>query len=730
MDISNTHILEICKKNNVRYIMNFSKKYPNQVLELFYCYLYSNNNPSLFLLNELLQTLDMNRITRNTCNPIVYAYHIKRYDIVELLLKYGFSLDYNECNVLQDAIENNDERYVIKFLENGCSKKNYVNVNLYDKTNNKQIQKALLHYGFRIPKKSEKLVKQLKNIPLIRSIDYTYPNIEELLYKSEKHGQMDVNDTNDDDSEYSSSDNDYVTDVYYDNSITLKYPNNQYSVLCTRYWETDLFRLKGETWHSVEQYMYYRYYKDEQTKASLIKSISTNKQMEQFRQLETSSAVSATCICNTHDVHLEFNEKQIRTILENKKIMIPTTFHSEFKEATLQKFLQNKSLKMKLLNTHDTYLINKDIYDRFGYTSNLLGDILMGLRHQFGGYENTDIIKTNNIEYHVYQANPKFYIVRGNPDSDIAQEIRTLGNFKNKNGTITRGKYCKKLRGGPGWLVPKTNKSKLEQVLQKTHPLSVQVSYIGKKWLKHKITRIISIADKIRNADNKNEITQRILYFVLKDIFQSEHLLSPHKKRFPLSFTIYICEIINEYMNMINKSTQEMLWEYLERLFYSTFSQDSSAMDMKETIEAVNDIFYKTIDILEQEQIDIDISIELFLRCFNRLYPILYSMLQDENKTCVTLIDILIGEEHYKKVRSLFKQKIKQDKKGKYEDELVMYQERFDINIHFLKDIIRRTPPKLEKKCKLMLLTTFEYLENITNEREKQDLLKNLFIMM
>ena len=181
---------------------------------------------------------------------------------------------------------------------------------------------------------------------------------------------------------------------------------------------------------------------------------------------------------------------------------------------------------------------------------------------------------------------------------------------------------------------------------------------------------------------------------------------------------------------MINKSTQEMLWEYLERLFYSTFSQDSSAMDMKETIEAVNDIFYKTIDILEQEQIDIDISIELFLRCFNRLYPILYSMLQDENKTCVTLIDILIGEEHYKKVRSLFKQKIKQDKKGKYEDELVMYQERFDINIHFLKDIIRRTPPKLEKKCKLMLLTTFEYLENITNEREKQDLLKNLFIMM
>ena len=92
----------------------------------------------------------------------------------------------------------------------------------------------------------------------------------------------------------------------------------------------------------------------------------------------------------------------------------------------------------------------------------------------------------------------------------------------------------------------------------------------------------------------------------------------------------------------------------------------------------------------------------------------------------MTVIDMLVGSEYNTGIQQLYKRKLQNEQKGQYRNEEVMFQERFQIRVHFLSDVLQLLP-RLDKKCKLLLLTAIEYIENI---QDNTALHRNLYILI
>jgi len=723
----------LANTENIANIDYFCKNYPEFIQELFQNCFYLSKHPSFKILNYLLYH-HKKELNTELCNPIAYSYHIKREDLIELFLYYGFTPNLNECNLGQELVEKNDEKYIVRFLEGNQNIFNTIHLNLIEKTNNKKIHKLLFHYEYPIPRKYD--MKSLQDIPLIKSSDFNYISIkDELDIDMDKNNQVDETiqsmfKPKEPFDDYSLEDDISplsFTDSFKD-TIILYYPSILYNELCTRYWTTHLFYYDNSYWNSVEQYLYYVLYKDNDTLANIIQSIQCEEKMNQFRQLIESATLDPNCIWKSYENKFMFTEEQVHSIVENKKTMIHKKCYTLLEKITKIKLEQNPSIQNILLHTGSHPIINKDVYDRFGYVNNNLGRFLTEYKHTVLHISTSPLHNSNNLFYHIYQANPKFYIVRGNPDKETSEILKKLGTFHNKNGKITKGKYCTKLRGGPGWLIPVHKQEELNLLLYQTYPLLYKVSFLGKQWLKRKLTHILLSAEKLRHAQNKEEITNRIMKFIIQDLYQSNSLISENKSSFPLSFSIFLCEQLTMFNIRICYSAQELLWEYLYNMFSITFQNDITADDMKDTITSIDDLFYKTVQFIHPSNPDLDTLVHLFLVSFNRLFPLVHTILHDTKIACLTLIDILIGTDNYSMVRQKYKSKLKQDRKGKYDSNALMYQERFQISIHHIDYVLKAIPTTIEKKCRLLLLTTIEYLENIQDQSKKDELLKFLFI--
>jgi hypothetical protein len=636
---------------------------------------YTTTEPiSYSMLDQLVsqEKLDVNVINKKT--DILYKTYKK--DISSPLVYWLVKNKVEDSKTFQTAIKLEDEKFIVYYLSNHKSlDESHKNIS----TNNPKIQKFLSSHN--LYKLSNPDI--FTDIPLLNLNDYDYPDFNIVQYFM----------------------------LYFP---CLLYPEREY--LCTRYWSQNLFILENHIWNSVEQYIYYKMFENT-PKAKFIQTIETDDKMREFVILNKLKNTSCIECMESFGV-----DKNSLSIISSYKPTMSIKKCVKFLEiATREKIKQNPQL-FSMLTSITQPIVNKDFYDIFGYTGNILGEILMNIKNDTQPRPNT-----NNIRYSVYKPKPSFLVVRGNPTDEMINNLKKIGSYRSKNGKIIRLLYNPKLIEGGGWLIPKDNEKELHSIIQKTYPENIRIYEYGIEWIHEKLYKLLDLGFKIQKMENKTEISQRILYFIFKEYYRCENMVSGKKMEIPLTFKIQVCEIIKKNSWTLSTSALEILWEYINNLTMIVFDGVTSLHDMKDRIQDIDTIFYETVSIPIQST-SIEPIIYYFINAFRRIFSLLKIFDTTENIACFTTLDMILGTDIYTKVRSLYNSKIKNDKRGKHKNEETMYQERFDIHVHYLTSILNELP-KIEKKCKLLVLTTIEFLENIPESITKSKLKKEFFIL-
>lgn len=628
--------------------------------------------PAYTMLEHLLkeESIDPNELNKQT-NVLFNTYSADIHnDLAYWLVKHHVQDPYT----FQLAVQLEDERFIVYYLSIHTP---LPPSHLPISTKNPKLQKLFLHHSLiTIPNRD-----MYEDIPLLTTDLFEYPDFS-------------------------------MTQCYYLYFPCILYPEKEY--LCTRYWNPNLFILDNYTWNSVEQYTYYKMY-ESTPKAKYIRNIQTEDDMRQFVLLNKVKDTSPCMDILSMDEQVFNLIKQTKPVISMKKCMK----HMEM--ATREKIKQNPQLH-KLLESIDKPIVNKDFHDIFGYTGNLLGKLLMSIKH-----DNRVMPTTDNIRVSIYKPNPSYYVVRGNITNDTLQQLKKIGTYRNKNGKIIRLRYNPKLIEGGGWLIPKEHETELMNIVSKTYPENVRVHNYGKQWIHDKLVKLLSLSSKLQHMEGKNEISQRVLFCIIKEFYKSDELITGKKIHIPLSFKLEVCEILKKHNWKLSNASLEMLWEYINNLTREIFSGAFTLQDMKERIQDIDAIF---IDSVSKQIPDSTIEpiIHYFILAFRRIFSLLASFDVSERVACFTALDMILGTDVYSKVRTLYKTKIKHDKRGKYKTDIAMFQERFDVHVHFLSTVIDLLP-NVEKKCKLLLLTTIEFLESMPESTMKSKLKKEFFIL-
>jgi predicted NAD-dependent protein-ADP-ribosyltransferase YbiA (DUF1768 family) len=681
-----------------------------------------------------------------------YAYntHNSEY-LTELLLTYGADINAEYSNVVELSIKNNDIKYLVKFVENGGNlycKLLYCN-NLLELAKNKPIIEKYILSKTDPEQLLQSKWSHIQNIKLPTINDFSYikvnkdlshklPQISEgfLCIKDDqnKHKKMYIKyggkyskkngwvfplKNKDKIAKYINEKNASIcypesveSDINIDRpsidkSIYLYGLNSDYDYLTTNFVQPNLFRLDGFSWDSVDRYMMYKMYEGTK-KGDLIKTSNIDDARKKFDLKIIPLAKTPKQLLINHT--LEPIAKSIINVNYN---------NNKFKyyyNATKAKFLQNKLLRMKLINTGNDYIYNKNYIDHFGYEGNLLGNVLMRIRAELQSLEYKDIPQHTNC-LTITKYNNNFYVIRGDPDNNLSTKIRTLGNHKTKGNKIVYGKLNLNLNGGPGWLIPNENKDLAKELLYQTYCDSQKIAQICQKWLKENIHTILFTTIIICKFRNKQEIGSDDILFVLKDLYGKESYLhdifTPSYK-----FNKIIWSYLNKNNYSINDTAIQLIWNYLNNYYKEKYSNISNCVELEKSLKDDN-LLEVDIPILN----GLNETESIVTSGFTRLYRILRKINDDIPKSCLTTAHLLLGDIHYPNIRKIYSKKVKLT--GDYKDDIEEYKKRFHIKSLHIKELISYIPKTLNKKCTLLFLIIIDYIHTLS-EKELLIITKNI----
>jgi len=682
-----------------------------------------------------------------------FCYTTGLYDILELLLESGANVNEEHSNVLAQAVRNGDVRYVVKFVEFGADINNIPNII----NASPEIQKYFLRKGL---KEKTILDKNLKNIITPSISDFDYPKIridkketeliikdysdkffivtgntvnnQDLLqkyngkfiknkwyipveYKTDLQKNIEkLSFKNEENGENVEKRNDYeiyikkILDkntiarpiIENKNDIELFTPIGDHGYMTLSFEHANLFYLDSQMWDSVERYLMYKKYEGT-PKADAI------KKAENLMEARKKFNVQIVPIAKTPR-QLVINEK-LKPIADskiNKEYLL--NVEEIFCNANKQKFMQNKILSNRLIKTNG-YIINKNTSDYFGYAGNLLGNCLMEIQSNLGGkkFDAKNIKKTNNIILEKYDNN--FYVIRGDPDTELASEIRSLGTFK-KAGKEIKGKLSLNLIGGPGWLIPNANKNNADDLIFDTLSEEKKIEKIGLKWIEKQLNKYIDTAIIFAKFRGKEEISSDDILFIIKDIFGEEEFLGAEDSEISDNFNQKMWEYMSAKDFTITDNATTLLWNFLSKIVLQITSGVETFQQMQDVLDNYDsdilDTNINTINNLTERE-------SIIIGSFIRLFNLMKKMNSNEEKIAVNIIHIMIGKDHYENIRKEYSKKVKlhNDKNDKLDEEL-MYKKRFNIKTPHISTILNVLHTQ-SKKCKLLILTTLDYIMDL-----------------
>lgn len=450
--------------------------------------------------------------------------------------------------------------------------------------------------------------------------------------------------------------------------------------LSNAYTKDKLFELDSHIWDSVERYILWKYYSDTPKGLEIIKAKNLDEAMEIFLSRKIGKSKTLNDLQENHkkqDIYSsKINKINLREILY---------------KATKAKFDQNILLKLQLLSIEKP-IVNRIYTDHFGYQGNMLGEILM----EYSQYKNKDSPKTNNLV--CYKYNNNFYIVKGNPDNNIASKLRNLGTRQEKNSTTTiNGKFNKELNG---WLIPKNKKKELIELLNNQIPEKYLCNILIKNWIKKSIKIILNKCKlyslKIKN--NKEISTQAIL-FIIKDFYQlDKYLTDTNKIKVPIEIILYIDKWCKKYGMSISNNGVNLIWTCV----------NNWAKDVFENVTDCKEI-YKIYELKNNENLDLEKE-DIFINVFNRIFELIHKNNENRGiaKNCILTLELLVGENYSDKVAKLYKEIIHDKQPG------TNIIQKFNLNIS--EETEKQLISTLSDKCKLLVLLTCNELNNDTYE--------------
>lgn len=450
--------------------------------------------------------------------------------------------------------------------------------------------------------------------------------------------------------------------------------------LSNAYTKDKLFELDSNVWDSVERYILWKYYSDTAKGDEIKKAKNLDEAMEIFLSRKIGKSKTLNDLQENHKKEDIYSSKI-------KKINLRETLY----KATKAKFDQNILLKLQLSNIEKP-IINRIYTDHFGYVGNILGEILM----EYSQYKNKESPKTNNLLCSKYNKN--FYIVRGNPDNNIASKLRNLGTRQEKNSTLTiNGKFNKELNG---WLIPKNKKKELMELLNSLIPEKYLCNILIKNWIKKNIKMILNKCKlytlKIKN--NKEISTQTIL-LIIKDFYQlDKYLTDTNKVSVPIEIILYIDKWCKKYGITISNNGINLIWT----------SINNWAKNIFENVDNCKEI-YKINELKNSENLDLEKE-DIFINVFNRIFELIHKNNENRGiaKNCILTLELLVGEFYSDKIAKIYKEIIHDKQPG---SNLV---QKFNLNTS--EEIENRLISILSDKCKLLVLITCDELNKDTYE--------------
>jgi hypothetical protein len=707
-----------------------------------------------------------------------YAYSVGLDSIVELLLNYEADVNAPQANVLELAVCKADLKAVVRFVEAGakldCQLLFGDNL-LKMAADHPKIQKYLIHKGY--PAKKA-LQDKLADVSLVKLEDFVYPTIEDPVKsgwtpQDKSPMNLEIQQFSDDHFvvcgdtrshqqllrkhkarfctalQGCSASRGWIVSNKHRKELEAELQQLQPAQISTptpaptpisnnllnipspiiELWSSagpqgfmtvsfcrpKLFIADRHYWDSLERYLMFKRYEGSH-KASAIRLAETLQDARR-KYLVTSVPFAKT------PKQLLINQK-LQPLAEsklNKKNL--ENFEKIFYRANRLKFEQNSVFRNQLIKCKQD-LINRNANDEFGYEGNRLGNSLMKLRCEFlrQPFDPASILKTNNLTIQKY--NTKFYVVRGNPDDDLAQKLRTLGSYKGSNGKIVRGKLSLNLIGGPGWLIPGTNRREAKELVFKTYPNCKKITVCGKNWIKKKTRVIVEAAALFSKFRGHQEIGSDDTLFAIKNIFAADRYLGLQNDGPSTEFSQMVSKEAKKTGSIISHSAIQLLWEVLSQMILELNIENYE--EMKAVIEN------QELALLDQPIDSVEGLIDretIVLRPFNRLYRLLSRLNDDVNKVSVLVIHLMLGDKHYEKIRGLYSKASKQKATSSgYSGETAELQKRFKICCPHISEILKLLPKTTNKKCKLLLFVTLDYIMALPGD-EAVKLNKRLLLM-
>lgn len=449
------------------------------------------------------------------------------------------------------------------------------------------------------------------------------------------------------------------------------------------------FIMDNYKWDTAERYIMYKLYENT-AKGEAIKNAKTLKEAQEIFLLKplgqpknTKEMIHAKNIGNI--ANSDFNKKNL-----SEKVNL-------FYNALYEKFNQHALLKNKLLAT-DSEIIDKDIYS-LGYEGNLLGNTLMRIRANFRGDKEFTINKNNNLSIKKYVRG--FYIVRGDPDDEIAAKLRTLSTYKTKSGKTVHGKLVFNLLGGPGWLISESKVKEAKTLVHSTQPVFEQLNRFGRKWIKHKLQVFLEMIKNYVKISKRTRIEADDVMLIIKDIYPCGGFLKEIEgepdKNFYKTFSKQDIDI--------SDSAVKILWDFLANMIQVGFEDVTEIKEFNDKVEYYDGLLInKKIPLIK----GLNERETIFVKAFLKVYNVLKGIPSIKNPS-IDSIKLLFMDQ-IDQIKDEYDKIIGSNKKSEEESELQLFKERFKIQNPHLETILKALEgASIDKKNKLLVLVALDY---------------------
>ncbi len=490
-------------------------------------------------------------------------------------------------------------------------------------------------------------------------------------------------------------------------TIDVYTPIGKYGYMTIAYTRPQLFYLDGYHWDSIERYLMYKMYQGS-FKAKAIRDADTLIEARKKFNVNTVSTAKTP-------KQLVVNQKLqplARSEMNNGYLQ-----HREqlFYRANKEKFAQNKFLLNRLLNTNDKEIVNKNSHDIFGYEGNLLGNTLMKLRHEFGGpdHDRRNVSKTSSLIIEKYPSNKNFYVIRGDPNPELAAQIRNIGTFKTKTGKVIRGKLNLNLQGGAGWLIPHGKHEEAKTLVFDTYPDEKKLEISGRTWVEKRMKQFLDVAILFSQFRNRQEVGSDDLLFTIKDVFGGEDFLGEEKVVPSDHFIRSVWKYVEKQDAVISDAAIQLLWDFLSKMVLEFTQGIETYQQMNEIMTRIDatilDTAIKSTEGLTERE-------SIVVHSFGRLYKLLKKINDSEAKICVTVVHMMLGKYHYENIREIYSKKAKMQGDAEYPDDEIQFRRRFHIKNPHIQAVLDNLPKNISKKCRLLILTTLDYVMSLEGE--------------